>query len=81
MHTLQDEEDGVTGVEKLRDELLNVLKKIHKEKQEETLKVVVWSHLAHAYIKEVGEGEKYATLSISRFYSLNWISIKVILLK
>ena len=58
MHTLQDEQDGFTGIEKLRDELLVVLRDIHKEKEEEALKVVIWCHLGHAYIKEVSEGEK-----------------------
>ena len=58
MRTLQDEQDGFTHIDKLRNELLVVLKNIHKEKQEEPLKVVVWCHLGHAYIKEVGEGER-----------------------
>ena len=58
MHTLQDEQDGFTDIDKLKDELLMVLKNIHKEKEEETLKVVIWCHLGHAYIKEVGEGER-----------------------
>ena len=58
MRTLQDEQDGFTHIDKLRNELLVVLKNIHKEKEEEPLKVVVWCHLGHAYIKEVGEGER-----------------------
>ena len=65
MHTLQDEQDGFTGIDKLRDELLVVLKDIHKEKEEEALKVVIWCHLGHAYIKEVSEGEK----KIQKFHS------------
>ncbi|XP_020632564.1 uncharacterized protein LOC110069383 [Orbicella faveolata] len=43
-----------------------VLKNIHKEKEEETLKVVIWCHLGHAYIKEVSEDdeeEDYFTLA------------------
>ena len=58
MHTLQDERDGFTNIDKLKDEFLMVLKNIHKQKEEETLKVVIWCHLGHAYIKEVGEGER-----------------------
>ena len=58
MHTLQDEQDGFTDTDKLRNELLKVLKNIHKEKQEEALKVVIWCHLGHVYIKEVSEGER-----------------------
>ena len=58
MHTLQDEQDGFTDTDKLRAELLTVLKNIHKEKEEEALTVVTWCHLGHAYIKEVGEGER-----------------------
>ena len=58
MHSSQDEQDGFTDIDKLRDELLTVLKNIHKEKEEEPLKVVIWCHLGHAYIKEVGEGER-----------------------
>ena len=58
MPTLQEEQDGFTGIDKLRNALLVVLKNIHKEKEEEPLKVVVWCHLGHAYIKEVDEGER-----------------------
>ena len=58
MHTSQDEQDSFTDIDKLRNELLMVLKNIRKEKEEETLKVVMWCHLGHAYIKEVGEGER-----------------------
>ena len=67
MHTLQDEQDG--GIDKLRAELLMVLKNIHKEKQEEALKVVVWCHLGHAYIKDVSEGES----KMQKFQSAGFI--------
>jgi len=63
---MKDEQDGFTDIDKLRAELLMVLKNIHKEKEEETLKVVIWCHLGHAYIKEVGEAdeeEDYFTLA------------------
>ena len=66
MHTLQDEQDGFTGIDKLRHELLTVLKNIHKEKEEEPLKVVIWCHLGHAYIKEVGEGERKMQVSLAQ---------------
>ena len=66
MHTLQDKQDGFTGIDKLRDELLMVLKNIHKEKQEEKLKVVAWCHLGHAYIKEVSEGERKMQVSLAQ---------------
>ena len=69
MHTLQDEQDGFTDTDKFRDELLNVLKNIHKEKEEETLKVVVGCHLGHAYINEVGEGER----NMQKFQSAGFI--------
>ena len=65
MHTLQDKQDGFTGIDKLRDELLMVLKNIHKEKQEK-LKVVAWCHLGHAYIKEVSEGERKMQVSLAQ---------------
>ena len=74
MHTLQDEQDGFTGIEKLRDELLVVLRDIHKEKEAEALKVVIWCHLGHAYIKEVSEGEK----KMQKFHSpgsILWVGI------
>ena len=69
MLTLQDEQDGFTGTDKLSDELLEVLKDIHKEKEEEALKVVVWCHLGHAYIEEVSEGER----KIQKFHSPGFI--------
>ena len=42
-----------------------MLKNIHKEKEVETLKVVIWCHLGHAYIKEVGEGERKGVIGDS----------------
>ncbi|XP_020632584.1 uncharacterized protein LOC110069397 [Orbicella faveolata] len=63
---MEDEQDGFTDINILRDELLMVLKNIHKEKEEETLKVVIWCHLGHAYIKEISEDdekEDYFTLA------------------
>ena len=69
MHTLQDEQDGFTDINILRDELLMVLKNIHKEKEEEKLKVVIWCHLGHAYIKEISEGEK----KMQKFHSAGFI--------
>ena len=69
MHTLQGEQDGFSDIDKLRAELLNVLKNIHKEKEEEPLKVVIWCHLGHAYITEVGEGER----SMQKFQSTDFI--------
>jgi len=69
MYFLQDEQDGFTDIDKLRAELLMVLKNIHKEKEEETLKVVIWCHLGHAYIKEVGEGER----KMRKFHSAGFI--------
>ena len=69
MHTLQDEQNGFTDIHKLRDQLLMVLNNIHKEKEEETLKVVIWCHLGHAYIKEVSEGER----KMQKFHSPGFI--------
>ena len=65
----QDEQDGFIGIDKLRDELLMVLKNIHKEKEEETLKVVIWCHIGHAYIKEISEGEG----KMQKFHSAGFI--------
>ena len=61
MPTLQEEQDGFTGIDKLRNALLVVLKNIYKEKEKEPLKVVVWCHLGHAYIKDVDEGESFTS--------------------
>ena len=58
MHTLQYEQDGFTDIDKLRDELLRVLRNIHKEKEEEKVIVDIWCHFGHAYITKVGEGEQ-----------------------
>jgi len=69
MRTLQDEQDGFTSIDKVRAELLEVLEDIHKEKEEGALKVVIWCHLGHAYIKEVSEGEK----EMQKFHSPGFI--------
>ena len=53
----QDEQDDFTGMEKLRDKLLMVLKNIQKEKEEERVIVDIWCHFGHAYITKVDEGE------------------------
>ena len=45
-------------MEKLKDKLLTVLKKIHKEKEEESVVIDIWCHLGHAYITQVDEGER-----------------------
>jgi len=50
----------------LRDKLLEVLTNIHKETEEETLKVVIWCHLGHAYINEVSEGKRKMHISFSQ---------------
>ena len=78
MHTSQDDQDGFIDIDKLRAGLLTVLKNIHKEKEEEALKVVIWCHLGHAYIKEVGEGERKMQKFLLAVFIL-WIgnSIKV----
>ena len=53
----QDEQDGFTGMETLRDKLSMVLQNIQKEKEEEKLIVDIWCHFGHAYITRVDEGE------------------------
>jgi len=45
-----------TGIEKLEAKLLTVLKKIHKENEEEKVIVDIWCHFGHAYITRVDEG-------------------------
>jgi len=53
----QNRQDDFTGMEKLRDKLLMVLKNIQKEKEEERVIVDIWCHFGHAYITKVDEGE------------------------
>lgn len=50
--------DNFTGIEKLRNKLLMVLKKLHKEKEEERVLVDIWCHFGHVYITEVDEDEQ-----------------------
>jgi len=57
----QDSPLGFTGMERLKDKLLMVLEKLHKEKEEEKVIVDIWCHLGHAYITNVDEGEMYNT--------------------
>ena len=47
-----------TGMENLKEKLLMVLKKLHKEKEEERVVIDIWCHLGHAYITQVDEGER-----------------------
>jgi len=54
---VQDSPPGFTGIEKLKDKLLTVLKKIHKHREEERVIVDIWCHFGHAYITRVDEGE------------------------
>ena len=44
-------------MEKLRDKLSMVLKKIQKEKEEEKVIVDIWCHFGHAHITDVDGGE------------------------
>jgi len=53
----QDEQDGFTGMEKLRDKLSMVLRNIQKETEDEKLIVDIWCHFGHVYITNVDEGE------------------------
>ena len=53
----QNRQDDFSGMEKLRDKLLMVLKNIQKEKEEERVIVDIWCHFGHAYITKVDEGE------------------------
>ncbi|XP_020632539.1 uncharacterized protein LOC110069367 isoform X1 [Orbicella faveolata] len=62
---MQNRQDDFTGMEKLRDKLLMVLKNIQKEKEEERVIVDIWCHFGHAYITKVDEAdleEEYFTL-------------------
>ncbi|XP_068744640.1 uncharacterized protein [Montipora capricornis] len=50
--------DNFTGIEKLRNKLLMVLKKLHKEKEEDRVLVDIWCHFGHVYITKVDEDEQ-----------------------
>lgn len=41
----------------MEEKVLEVLKQIRKEKDEEMVKVDMWCHFGHAYITKVDEGE------------------------
>ena len=41
----------------LEEKVLDVLKQIRKEKDEEMVKVDMWCHFGHAYVTKVDEGE------------------------
>lgn len=43
--------------ESLKEEILKVLKQIHKEKEEDMIKVDMWCHFGHAYVTKVDEGK------------------------
>lgn len=67
----QDSPVGFTGMERLKDKLLMVLEKLHKEKEEEKVIVDLWCHLGHAYITNVDEGEMYKRYFFFAYYSPN----------
>ena len=53
----QETSFDLADTESLKDQILQVLKQIHKEKEEEVIKVDMWCHFGHAYITKVDEGE------------------------
>jgi len=44
-------------IKSLEEKVLEVLKQIHKEKDEEMVKVDMWCHFGHAYVTKVDEGK------------------------
>ena len=67
MHTSQTliEQDlpaDFTGIDRLKNQFLKVLRKIHKEKEGERVKIDIWCHLGHVYIIKVDEGERKDSL-------------------
>lgn len=54
---LQETSFDSAGIENLKEKVLQVLKQIHKEKDEEMVKVDMWCHFGHAYVTKVDEGE------------------------
>lgn len=64
-HPLQEEtSSGFTNTDSLRDTILGVLKRIHREKGEEEVRVDMWCHFGHAYITKVDEDELEETFTL-----------------
>ncbi|XP_020632537.1 uncharacterized protein LOC110069365 [Orbicella faveolata] len=60
------EETPFTSVEikSLEEKVLEVLKQIRKEKDEEMVKVDMWCHFGHAYVTKVDEDEERETFTL-----------------
>ena len=54
----QETSFDLADTESLKDQILQVLKQIHKEKEEEVIKVDMWCHFGHAYVTKIDEGNK-----------------------
>ena len=54
---------GFANVDRIKEKVVEVLRKIHGEKKEEEVMVDMWCHFGHAYITKIDEGE-----SLERFY-------------
>ena len=54
---------GFANVDRIKEKVVEVLRKIHGEKREEEVMVDMWCHFGHAYITKIDEGE-----SLERFY-------------
>lgn len=63
-HLILQQETPFTSVEikSLEEKVLEVLKQIRKEKDEEMVKVDMWCHFGHAYVTKVDEGEMLSHL-------------------
>ena len=57
MKLLQETSSDFADTESLREKFLEVLKQIHKEKEEEMVIVDIWCHFGHAYLTNVDEGK------------------------
>ena len=53
----QETFSSFTNTGRLTEKILNVLKEIHGEKDEDEVKVDMWCHFGHAYITKVDEGK------------------------
>ncbi|XP_015755830.1 PREDICTED: uncharacterized protein LOC107335338 isoform X5 [Acropora digitifera] len=65
-HPLQEETfSGFRNSDGLKEEMLKVLENIYAEKDDQELKVDMWSHFGHAYITKVDEDEVDDTFTLN----------------
>lgn len=59
---MQETSFDLADTESLKEKVLQVLKQIHEEKDEEMIQVDMWCHFGHAYVTKVDEGDKLRSL-------------------